>query len=119
MKYQIIAIAVLLCCSAFAQDRATKFWDQQRIVANTFAYSMAGLDIVQSCQLARRHQGYEVAAPTQTCGGITGWVVGGQMLQTGLQYWLQKKGHPKLSHAVPWVSFAGSSEAVVVTFALR
>lgn len=92
-----------------------RFWDRPQIVATSVSFSLATVDVAQTCSgLSKGRR--ELTLPTQSCGPALGWIYGGQIGQNLLAYELRKHGHPRLGRAIPWMAASGSVFAISYSF---
>lgn len=106
MRYLILLFA--LCSLASAQE-VHKFWDRQQKVVFASTLAVRAADLGQTCDhLAQRftngaHIYREEWIPSQRCGVVGAFILGGQAAQTAVQYALHRKGHHRLERIVPIV----------------
>lgn len=118
MKHLILVTTLALGSCASAQNlpdapSTGRFWDRERIVSNSLAYSAAAADAAQTCY--HLNHGYrERWNVFKGCGGISGSIAASQAGSTLLQYWFYKKGGHwnTFGRALPWIMFVDNGIAI-------
>jgi hypothetical protein len=115
MGMKAAALSVVLLFSVLAAAQEThKFWDAQNTVSFAVTAGIRAVDIVESCRTIGQGA-REAWLPVKSCGGVAAWIAGGQVTQTGFQFWMHKAGHHRLERLVPWVAVAPNMAAIGFT----
>ena len=111
MRTFILFALVLMSVSAASAQEPHRFYDKPakiQVAANLLA---AGADLAQTCRNLSRG-GHEDWMPTQSCAGVAGIMVAGQITQESLAYLLHHKGHHRLERATRFISLAGNTSGL-------
>jgi hypothetical protein len=105
---KLVVVIVLMSPLALSQE----FWTRQQVTWQSVNFATGIADSVNSCE---HSHWVERTAPTQTCAGITAWVMGGKVVELGASVLLSKHGHPKVALAIPRIASVGSGVALTYT----
>jgi hypothetical protein len=84
-----------------------QFWDKPTKVEVATMANAAAMDIAQTCH-ALAHGGREMILPTQSCAGVTGYIVAEEAVALGATLLLHGWGHHKLER-IPMLVMIGAN----------
>ena len=114
MKVMLIGL-VLGAALACAQEPKPFFHDPLQVGLFSANLAIGAVDAGQTCDHLA-HGARELTLPTQSCAGVTAWIMGAKGVESGAQYLLYRHGHPRWAAAVPSVAIGASGVAIGYSF---
>lgn len=95
-------------------SEAHSLWSRQALLALGVSTAARAADATLTCN-ALSNGGRENWLPTQSCGGVVGFIAAGEAVQIGATWALHRTHHHKLELIVPWVGVGISIAAIAAS----